>query len=676
MRSNGYRFALMVGMFVGGLAVLAVAFVIALEVRSVVAGPEASPGGPVPNPGHAWNSIQDHGTDGVTGDYWLGTTEPHALELRVNGARALRLEPNGISPSVIGGYSGNGVTVGVAGATIPGGGSPGLTNRVTDDYGTVGGGHDNIAGDGQGSTFDSGAATVGGGQTNAANNVYASVGGGVGNTAGGMSSTVGGGDSNAASANHAAIGGGLANRVTDDVGTVAGGQNNLAGDDAGTADDARYATVGGGNSNSAGGIQSTVGGGYSNDAGGDDATVGGGHDNAGSGDSATIAGGWTNTASGNASTVGGGNTNTASNQSATVGGGANNVAGGDQATVGGGGGNAASGVSATVGGGDANTAGGGSNATVGGGHGNTASGSDATVGGGNTNSASADGAAVCGGTDNIASAPDTTIGGGSGNRANQNWDTVGGGEGNTASGWNSTVGGGYQNAASGLNATVPGGASNTAAGAWSFAVGRNSKANNQGCFVWGDVSAEADVQCNDDNRFVARAGGGVYLYTTGDLSTGAYLASGSGSWSDLSDRNLKENFTSVDGREVLASLAEIPVTTWNYKAQDDSVRHMGPAAQDFSAAFGLGESDTAVSTIDADGVALAAIQGLYSLVQEQGAQIAAQQQRIEALEQADGVNDGSAGPLSSAAPAGWLFLGGLLVVGVVLFQRRRAAGWP
>jgi hypothetical protein len=210
-----------------------------------------------------------------------------------------------------------------------------------------------------------------------------------------------------------------------------------------------------------------------------------------------------------------------------------------------------------------------------------------------------------------------------------------------------------------------------------------ARANNAGCFVWGD-NADADVACNDNNQFIARASGGVYLYTSGDLSTGAYLAAGSGSWSSVSDRNLKDNFTPVDGQEVLASVAEIPIATWNYKAQDAAIRHMGPVAQDFYAAFGLGESETAISIVDADGVALAAIQGLYQLSQEQAARIQAleaenaslQQRlsdleaRVAALEGGASTSGAAAGPLSGLS-AGWLALGGLLVVGLVLAQRRR-----
>jgi hypothetical protein len=57
-------------------------------------------------------------------------------------------------------------------------------------------------------------------------------------------------------------------------------------------------------------------------------------------------------------------------------------------------------------------------------------------------------------------------------------------------------------------------------------------------------------------------------------------------------------------------------------------------AQDFYAAFGVGEDDRHISTVDADGVALAAIQGLYQLMQEQNAQIVALEARVAALEQA------------------------------------------
>ncbi|MBI3658864.1 peptidase S74, partial [Candidatus Acetothermia bacterium] len=72
---------------------------------------------------------------------------------------------------------------------------------------------------------------------------------------------------------------------------------------------------------------------------------------------------------------------------------------------------------------------------------------------------------------------------------------------------------------------------------------------------------------------------------------------------------------------VLHQLSLIPITEWNYKAQAAQIRHIGPMAQDFYAAFGLGESDKTISTIDADGIALISIQALYELSLEKDKQI-------------------------------------------------------
>jgi hypothetical protein len=226
---------------------------------------------------------------------------------------------------------------------------------------------------------------------------------------------------------------------------------------------------------------------------------------------------------------------------------------------------------------------------------------------------------------------------------NANFATIGGGIANTASNEHATVGGGIANAASGKRATVPGGQENTAAGDHSFAAGRRAKAGHDGAFVWGD-STDADICSSNDDQFIVRANGGFWFgAVTTDFtptigsgiligtSTGAYLSSG-GDWTNASDRDAKANVTPVNEGEVLTRLGEIPITTWNYKSQDPSIRHIGPMAQDFYAAFGVGEDDRHISTLDADGVALAAIQGLYQLVQEQEAQIAALQQQNADLE--------------------------------------------
>src|SRR5262249_30786504 len=106
-----------------------------------------------------------------------------------------------------------------------------------------------------------------------------------------------------------------------------------------------------------------------------------------------------------------------------------------------------------------------------------------------------------------------------------------------------------------------------------------------------------------------------------------------------SDRAAKTNVGVVDCQAVLEKVAELPLQTWHYIDQEPGVRHIGPMAQDFAAAFGVGKDDKTIHSLDADGVALAAIQGLYALVQKQSARIqklvdtnAALMERLGALE--------------------------------------------
>jgi hypothetical protein len=105
----------------------------------------------------------------------------------------------------------------------------------------------------------------------------------------------------------------------------------------------------------------------------------------------------------------------------------------------------------------------------------------------------------------------------------------------------------------------------------------------------------------------------------------------------MSDRNAKENFAPVDAQALLAKVTALPMSTWNYKSQHPSVRHLGPMAQDFKAAFNVGESDTGITTVDADGVALAAIQGLNQKLEQQNAalekQLTARDVEIQALKE-------------------------------------------
>jgi hypothetical protein len=98
--------------------------------------------------------------------------------------------------------------------------------------------------------------------------------------------------------------------------------------------------------------------------------------------------------------------------------------------------------------------------------------------------------------------------------------------------------------------------------------------------------------------------------------------------------NAKENFRDLNGADVLAKLAAMPIREWNYKAQDAAIRHVGPTAQDFHAAFGLGEDPLRISTIDADGIALAAVKALALENAGLKAELAALRERLDRLETA------------------------------------------
>jgi len=522
-----------------------------------------------------WSLTGNAGTSPPTN--FLGTTDDSPLALHVFGARVLLLEPHSTCPNIIGGHSGNWITDGVFGATIGGGGASGSSNSVTDDHGTVGGGYGNVA---------SGiSATIGGGVNNEAGGVSATISGGVNNTANGYTAIVGGGEGNSANGSKATVPGGFDNSAAGTCSFAAGSRakalhkgcfvwgDSTAGDISSSGVDQFIARANGGvwMNSGAGGLRLEPHSTCPNIIGG-------------------YSGNWV-TDGVYGATIGGGGIallpNRVTGDCGTVGGGKNNI------------------VSAFT-------------ATVGGGCNNTASGVDATVGGGWSNTASGNDTTIAGGYENTADAFAATIGGGFSNIANVNYATVGGGD---------------CNIASGVQSTAPGGYANRASGVCSFAAGNRAKADADGCFAWADMT-NADFTCTTDNSFNVRCYGGARFMTgkVGILYTGVKLDPGATSWSVTSDRNVKENFAPVDGQDVLKCLASIPIETWNCKAQDPSIRHMGPMAQDFYAAFGLGSDDKHISTIDPDGVALAAIQGLYELVQEKDDKIASQDKRIADLE--------------------------------------------
>jgi trimeric autotransporter adhesin len=610
----------------------------------------------------AWGLSGNSGTS--AGANFVGTTDNQPLEFRVNNLVGFRLEPGGSnSVNVIGGWAGNGVTAGAAGATIGGGGAGnyfGLvwSNQVGSDFGTVSGGTVN--------TIQNGAR-------------YATIGGGWNNTI----------QSNAYSA---IVCGGEYNTIQDGAyeSSIVGGYLNVV--EAGATGD----TINGGSYNQ---METAV----------QNAVIGGGYGNLIQSNSwnATIAGGDGNVIQTNDSystiSGGGGNSIQSTASSATIGGGLNNMI-------------LSNGVFTIIGGGFDNVI---QNdaveSAIAGGRQNMirTNAPDSFIGGGLLNAIQpyGGGSVISGGYRNLIQ-PDTSL-------INGEFATLSGGLSNVVAASGGTVAGGCNNIASGSYAMVPGGSANTAGGAYSFAAGDGAISQYQGDFVWADSSGGA-YYSTATNQFAVRAAGGIlfagdlqlsggaasyhnfslsggnalgYLYgsfpaladgihlgynyyydtqgnghisntsfgtsrlTLGFGFIGLYVGGVNGApsterlyadstgvrvdgtFNNNSDRNAKENFVPVSAAHILEKVSSLPISEWSYKS-DAATRHIGPMAQDFYSAFNVGTDEKHIAPIDEGGVAFAAIQGLNQKVEELKADLndreaenAELKQRLEKLEQ-------------------------------------------
>ncbi|MGX5855536.1 tail fiber domain-containing protein [Dyadobacter jiangsuensis] len=153
------------------------------------------------------------------------------------------------------------------------------------------------------------------------------------------------------------------------------------------------------------------------------------------------------------------------------------------------------------------------------------------------------------------------------------------------------------------------------------AIGTNLSNNYlTGAFVLGHTDFSFQSASNNQVRMLFT--GGYRFYTNSLLITGALLPAGANAWSVVSDVRKKEKFAEVNGREFLRKIAEMPLSSWNYKGQDiKTFRHYGPMAQDFYKSFGkdrygLIGTDTTISHSDLDGVTLIAIKALIEETDE------------------------------------------------------------
>ena len=273
--------------------------------------------------------------------------------------------------------------------------------------------------------------------------------------------------------------------------------------------------------------------------------------------------------------------------------------------------------------------------TVCGGTRNATTGYYSFVGGGQNNFARGDWAVIAGGggpalSDSNSSSNYSVISGGSRNYSFANWTTIGGGYQNSALGSHCTIGGGYRNYAASSYSTVPGGQSNTASGQVCFAAGEYAIAAQNGSFVWS--SGGDTTRSFATNSFTARTPGGVRFYTTTSATNvGVSLAAGSGTWSSLSDSTAKHRYGQVDTQDILAKVVALPIERWSYKSQDESIQHIGPMAQDFYAAFGVGENEETISSLDPDGVLFAAVQELAKKCEQLESRNMQLQKQIQSL---------------------------------------------
>ena len=158
-----------------------------------------------------------------------------------------------------------------------------------------------------------------------------------------------------------------------------------------------------------------------------------------------------------------------------------------------------------------------------------------------------------------------------------------------------------------------------------IALGKFASNNGfSGTFVWSDGSATAAADTfknTANNEFAARATGGFRFRTNLAGTTGCNLPAGSGVFNCTSSRYTKENFTPVSGRDILSRLRMVPVTSWNYISEGQTVRHLGPMAEDFWEQFQLGVGNKSIGIQDMAGVSIAAVKELDNELQQKNAEI-------------------------------------------------------
>ena len=136
-----------------------------------------------------------------------------------------------------------------------------------------------------------------------------------------------------------------------------------------------------------------------------------------------------------------------------------------------------------------------------------------------------------------------------------------------------------------------------------------------------------------DVNYETIAGGVLNTIQSGTAFGTVGGGDGAATWVNSSDVAFKESFQRVNPADVLNAVALLPVSMWNYRSEGAAARNIGPTAQDFQKAFQPNTDDKSIATVDAGGVALAAIQGLNQKLEQKETEITELNQRLDALEQ-------------------------------------------
>jgi hypothetical protein len=557
--------------------------------------------------------------------------------------------------------------------------SGGAYNTVNNQGAAVGGGSSNSA--------NGDHSFIGAGQLNTANGIRSVVGGGLSNDAGGQNSVIAGGYDNTTSGQYTAIAGGYDNSTSNNYCFIGGGGGNSAAGDA--------STIAGGYYNVTSNNYSAVGGGSYNRALGQASFVGGGIDNVVEGNWSAILGGMGDTITSAATRSYLFGIGSKLTQPSTFMVDMPNIRFGDEstgydfptsdgsagqvmATDGSGqlGWTSAAGGSWSVADsilytsdywglsrGDAGNVLYGDSAhtminlgvacttghsvdltyyqTISGGVGNKCFTSYTTIGGGHQNKGWGGGGnqTISGGYQNETSGSSSTIGGGWQNKCNSSMSVIAGGGENYILGYASAISGGVINRNLGDYSAIPGGVNDTLdSGAdYCMAFGKGVYLNNSYRVAFFDSVFQGKLSINRDDRNGA-VSHPIQAGTSGGGGGGGAYLTWSGTWTNASSRNVKDNFMGYDRHDLLEKISSMPVQFWEYRDSDE--RHIGPVAEDFVSAFDVGivrdsdgqREDHYLAASDVAGVALAGVKELIEIVNELRDENKELKSRIEELE--------------------------------------------